>query len=114
MNIRRGLFRVWVAASIAWAAPVGYLTMQSALDKWSLYVSSQQKDLRDALSYEDAVKRGVDEDKGPHFDITECQAMGCQPACRVFGWPFVAAGSAPALLGGVWFLGAWIARRFRT
>jgi hypothetical protein len=49
MNIRRGLFRVWAAASIAWAAPVGYLTMQSALDKWSLYVSSQQKDLRDGL-----------------------------------------------------------------
>jgi len=101
MNIKHGLFRVWVAASITWAAPVGYLAMQSALDKWSLYVSSQQKDLRDALSYEDAVKRGVDEDKGPHFDITECR-----PAWRVR----LAVGSVPALLAGVRFLGAWIAR----
>jgi hypothetical protein len=71
MNIGRGLFRVWVDASIAWAARVGYLAMQSA-------------DLRDVLSYEDAVKRGVDGDKGPHFDITECQTW------RVFSWPLVA------------------------
>ena len=88
MNIKHGLFRVWVAASITWAAPVGYLAMQSA-------------DLRDVLSYEDAVKRGVDEDKGPHFDITECR-----PAWRVR----LAVGSVPALLAGVRFLGAWIAR----
>jgi hypothetical protein len=112
MNIRRGMFRVWVVASIAWATTVGVVIIPDVVPKQA----QQTKGIPDeGLTYEEAFYhvppeevRKSSEPVGLTWEQYTKQKQ-IEETWRAMVWT-----AAPPLgLLIAWFTGAWIARGFR-